>query len=141
MFTKKKESVKIDPVQRELIENAQRRVKQKKNLFRHFVIFLAGAVILIILNLVLDFGKDIRPLDVDWFVWAIIIWFFFFLIHFLNVFLLSSLMSKKWENEQVERLVDKQKAKIAQLQNTVEIENPLPEKKSPLLRPNHPLDL
>ncbi len=140
MFSKKKETSKIDPEQREMIENAQIRIKQKKNLFRHFIIFLAGAVLLIILNLILDFGVDFRPLNVDWFVWATLIWFFFFLIHFLNVFLLSSFMNKKWESEQLDRLVAKQRAKIAQLQNKVEDENPLPEKKSPFDRPNRPLN-
>lgn len=140
MFSKKKETSKIDPEQREMIENAQIRIKQKKNLFRHFIIFLAGGVLLIVVNLFLDFGADFRPLNVDWFVWAILIWFFFFLIHFLNVFLMSSFMNKKWESEQLDRLVAKQKAKIAKLQTQVEEENPMPEKKSPFNRPNLPLN-
>ena len=95
MFSKKQETTKIDREQRELIEYAQYRVKQKKNLFRHFVVFLAGAVLLIVLNKFLDFGANFKPGQVDWFVWAILIWFFIFLIHFLNVFLLGSFMNKK----------------------------------------------
>ena len=140
MFSSKKETSKIDPEQRELIENAQVRIKQKKNLFRHFIVFLAGAVLLIIVNLLLDFGKDFRPLNVDWFVWAILIWFFFFLIHALNVVLFSSFMNKKWEHDQLEKLVDKQKRKIAQLQTEVEKQQPMPEKKSPFIKPNQPLN-
>jgi len=126
MFSKKQESSKIDPEQRELIEYAQKRVKQKKNLFRHFIVFLAGCVLFIILNKFLDFGSAFRPASVDWFVWAVLIWFFFFLIHALNVFLLNSFMNKKWENEQLDKLVAKQKAKIAKLQTKVENEHPLP---------------
>lgn len=138
MFSKKKETTKIDPEQREMIEYAQQRVKKKKNLFRHFIIFLAGAVLLIIVNLILDFGKDFRPFNVDWFVWAILIWFFIFLVHVLNVYLLDSFMNKKWENEQMDRLVAKQRTKITELQAQVDRDYPLPEdKSSPFIPPKN----
>ncbi|RMB62828.1 hypothetical protein EAX61_04405 [Dokdonia sinensis] len=132
LFTKKKETA-IDPEQRELIENAQARVRQKKNLYRHFVVFLAGAILLIVLNLALGIGEEFKPFEKPWFVWAILIWIFFFLVHLINVFLLGSFMNKKWEKEQVDKLVQKQKAKIAQIQQQIDAQNPLPEKKSPLL--------
>ena len=141
MFSKKKEYTKIDPEQRQMIEYAQLRAQKKKNLFRHFIIFLAGAVLLIIINLLLDFGKDFRPLNVDWFVWAILIWFFIFLVHVLNVFLLNVFMGKKWKNDQIERLVAMQKTKIAELQAQVDKDYPLPEEqKSSFIRPNKPLN-
>lgn len=141
MFSKKQESTKIDHEQRELIEYAQLRVKKKKNLFRHFIIFLAGAVLLIIVNLVLDFGKDFRPFNVDWSVWAILIWFFFFLIHFLNVFVLNAFMDKRWEHEQIDKLVARQNVRITELRNRVERENPLPEDTpSPFISPRPPLN-
>lgn len=132
LFTKKKETA-IDPEQRELIENAQARVRQKKSLYRHFVVFLAGAILLIVLNLALGIGEEFKPFEKPWFVWAILIWTFFFLVHLINVFLLGSFMNKKWEKEQVDKLVQKQKAKIAQIQQQIDAQNPLPEKKSPLL--------
>ncbi|WP_405330148.1 2TM domain-containing protein [Leeuwenhoekiella sp. LLG6367-2.1] len=140
MFSKKQEITKIDRDQRELIEYAQLRVKEKKNLFKHFVIFLAGAILLIILNLILDFGADFRPLEIDWFVWGTLIWFFFFLIHFLNVFLFKSFMNKKWENDQLDKLVAKQKTKIAQLQSKVDQEHPIIEPNTTYTRPNTPLN-
>lgn len=141
MFPKKKEKPKIDPEQRAMFEYAQSRVKQKKNLFRHFVVFIAGAVLLIILNLALGFGENINPLQIQWFVWAILIWFFLFLIHLLNVFLIGRFMNKKWENEQIDKLVEKQKAKIIQLQDKIDKEFPLPEKKTEgLIRPDQPLN-
>ncbi|MGB3774083.1 MAG: 2TM domain-containing protein [Leeuwenhoekiella sp.] len=141
MFSKKQDSKRIDHEQRELVEYAQLRVKKKKNLFRHFIIFLAGAILLIVINLILDFGKDFRPFNVDWFVWAILIWFFIFLIHILNVFLLNAFMDKKWEHDQIDKLVAKQNARIAELKDRVEKENPPPEQKSsPFIRPNKPLN-
>jgi dihydrofolate reductase len=39
MFGKKKIKPEIDKEQLELIQNAQRRIKQKKRLYVHFVIF------------------------------------------------------------------------------------------------------
>ena len=129
MFSKKKNPSKLDAEQRELYENARKRTKQKKRLLRHFVIFLVGAVVLILINVVVKYKEDFRPLGVEWFVLAIIIWGAIFLVHLLNVFVTSSLMGKEWEQQQMDRLVKKQKERIAQLQVKVEKEYPLPPKK------------
>ncbi|MAZ27897.1 MAG: hypothetical protein CL868_12580 [Cytophagaceae bacterium] len=141
MFSKKKDTPKIDPEQREMYDYARHRIAQKKNLFRHFIVFLAGAVLILILNVALDLGKDIKPFGADWFVTAILIWFFIFLIHLLNVFLVHAFMNKKWQNEQMDKLVAKQKDKIAQMQIKVEQQHPLPqEKRGPYIKPNEPLN-
>lgn len=143
MFSKKQESGKIDREQRELIEYAQARVRQKKNLFRHFIVFLAGAILFIVFNLLLDFGKDFRPFNVDWFVWAILIWFFFLLIHTLNVFLVNSFMDKKWEHEQIDKLVAKQNRRIEELKQRVEKDHKMPEEtpeNNPRIGPNRPFN-
>ena len=137
----KKTTPTIDPEQRVLIENAQSRVRQKKNLYRHFVVFLAGGILLIVLNLALGIGKDITPFETPWFVWAILLWTFFFLIHLINVLLLGRFMNKQWEQEQIDQLVAKQKLKIAELEEAVAISHPLPEKKSSRMSdPNLPLE-
>lgn len=125
MQSKQKSS--IDPEQRELIENAQRRTRQKRRLFQHFVFFLAGAVVLIIINVVLDYGREFRPFGTDWFVWAILLWFLVFLVHVFNVFVTNKLLNKEWEERQMERLIAKQRERIAELQKRVENEYPLPE--------------
>lgn len=146
IFSKKTTS-QIDPEQKELIEHAQSRVKQKKRLYYHFVLFLAGAILMIIMNLALNLGKDTKLFDKPWFVWAILLWSFFLLVHVINVFVLGAFMNKKWEDVQIEKLVQKQKDKIAQLQETIDADMPLPEKKSPLpksqtavtIDPNSPL--
>lgn len=129
MFSKKKNTSKLDSEQRELYDNARRRTKQKKRLFQHFVIFLVGAVILIVLNVVIGFREDFMPLGYNWFVWAILIWTFFFLIHLINVFVTNSFMGKEWEQRQMEKLVKKQRERIAELEKKVKQEHPLPEEK------------
>jgi len=128
MFSKKKNESKIDYEQRELYENARQRARQKKRLFRHFVIFLIGAAFLIVLNVVVGYQEDFKPLGYNWFVWAVLLWTLLFLIHFFNVFIINSFMGKDWEAKQVDRLVKKQQEKIAQLQTKVEKDHPLPDR-------------
>ena len=125
MFSKKKEIPKIDKEQLELIKNAERRIKQKRGLYIHFVIFLIGAVFLIVANVGLDIGKDYKILGIDWFVYAILIWLFLFVYHFINVFITHKFMGKDWEEQQLERLVAKQKDRLEQLRKKVESEYPV----------------
>lgn len=127
MSSKKKSSSKLDSEQRELYETARRRTVQKKRLFQHFVIFLVGAVLLIVINVVIGYREDFMPLGYNWFVWAILIWAFFFLVHLLNVFVINSFMNKEWEQRQLEKLVRKQQDRILQLQKKVEKDHPLPQ--------------
>jgi len=129
MFSKKKNPDKLDAEQRELYENARRRARQKKRLFQHFVIFLVGAVLLIVVNVVIGYREDFMPLGYNWFVWAILLWTFFFLIHVINVFVTNAFMGKEWEQKQLDTLVRKQRAKIEELQQKVERDHPLPSRK------------
>jgi hypothetical protein len=50
-----------------------------------------------------------------WYVWAIIIWAFFLLIHVFNVFIMNKFMDKEWENRQLEKLKAKQEVRVAEL--------------------------
>ncbi|MGY5850012.1 2TM domain-containing protein [Salegentibacter sp. F14] len=127
MFSKKKNTSKLDNEQRELYDNARHRILQKRRLFQHFVIFLIGAVFLIVLNVVIGYKEDFKLLGYDWFVTAILLWAFIFFIHLINVLVINSFMGKAWKNRQMEHLVAKQKEKIAQMQKQVEKEHPLPE--------------
>ena len=86
MFSKNKN---IDPQQieqREQYDYARGRIKQKKRLMQHFIVFLAGSILLIIINPVLEIGKDF--FINNWFIWAILLWAFLFIVHLLNVFLM-----------------------------------------------------
>lgn len=130
MFSKKKNIRQIDKDQLELIENAQRRIKQKKRLYVHFVVFLIGAVFLIIANTVLGIGEGVRLFEIDWFVYAILIWLFLFVYHLFNVFITHKFMGKAWEQQQLNKLVSLQQERIAKLKLETFEETPLLKKKS-----------
>lgn len=141
MFGKKKPVPQIDKEQMELIQNAQQRVKQKRRLYAHFVIFLIGAVFLIILNTVLGLGETIKIFEIDWFVFAILAWLFLFIYHLFNVFVTHKFMGKEWEQQQMDKLVAKQKARISELEKTVvsntpaiEQSNAIEEKKTSIVK-------
>ena len=132
MFSKAKNSEKIDSTQREQYEYARRRINQKRNLMRHFIVFLVGSILLIIINPVLGYGNEI--FFQDWFVWAILIWTFIFLVHLFNVFIINSFMGKEWEDQQLEKLKARQTEKIAELQKKVDNEYPI---RTPTFEPHH----
>lgn len=127
MFSKTKKSnstEELDVRQKELFEHAQARMKEKKSLYRHFVFFLAGCIFMIVLNLVLGFGKEYQFFELDWFVFGVLIWAFFLLVHVLRVVLFSKFMGKAWRDKQMEYLVEKQKAKIAKMQQQLDLQVP-----------------
>jgi len=130
MFGRKKNIPEIDKEQLELIKNAQKRIKQKKRLYSHFIIFLIGAVILIIANTVLGIGKDFKIFEVNWFVYAILFWLFFFIYHLFNVFITHKFMGKDWEQQQLNKLVAKQKEGLEKLKDSLPKSNDLITSKS-----------
>ena len=119
MFSKEKSKPEVNTEQHELLEYAQKRVLQKKRLFTHFVLFLIGSVFLILINKILKYGEEY-----NWFLWAITFWAFLFVFHLFNVFVTHQFMGKTWERDQRERLVQKQKKRIAELQKEIETEFP-----------------
>ncbi|WP_282056763.1 2TM domain-containing protein [Maribacter luteus] len=120
MFNKDKKQTELNLEQHDLMESAQTRIKQKKRLYEHFVIFLVGSVFLVLINKILKFGEAY-----DWFIWAITFWAFLFVIHVFNVFITQKFMGKEWERNQREKLVIKQKQRIAEIQKEIETEFPL----------------
>ena len=96
--------------QHELYENARNRTIQKKRLYYHFIVFIVGAIFLILLNKILKVGETVVE---NWFVWAITLWLFFFVLHFINVFVTHRFMGKEWERIQTEKLIQKQELRIA----------------------------
>ena len=119
MFGKKKHIPEIDKEQLELIEFAQKRIKQKKRLYAHFVVFLIGAVFLIVFNKVLKIGEGFTIFQIDWFVYAILLWLFFFVYHLFNVYVTHKFLGKDWEAHQLNKLVAKQKERIEKLKITL----------------------
>lgn len=106
--------------QHELYENARYRVKQKKRLYFHFVLFLVGSVFLIVLNKIFNVGENFIE---NWFVWAILLWLFLLILHTINVFITKKFMDRNWERLQIEKLVKKQALKIAELEKVLEKEH------------------
>lgn len=105
----------MEQTQHEKYEYARRRIKQKKRLYFHFVLFLIGSLFLFIAEKVSQF----EPFK-NWYIWAITLWFFFFILHFIKVYITDRFMNKKWEREQIEILIAKQEKKIEQLQAKIE---------------------
>lgn len=122
MIFKQKKGTPLDPEQHELLEQAQRRIRQKKRLFRHFVIFLIGGVFLVVVNKILKYGETH-----DWYLWAITLWAFLFAIHLAQVFVIDPFMGKEWERAQRERLLEKQQKRIRKIEKEIEAAHPLPE--------------
>ena len=113
MFSKTNKNDRIDAEQREQYDYARKRIKRKKGLMRHFIIFLIGSVLLLVINLLLGKGEDF--LIPDWSVWAVLLWTFILLINVFNVFVINTFMGKEWENKQLEKLKKQQETRIAQL--------------------------
>jgi len=115
MFSRNKNTSKLNVEQHELLENAQKRVKQKKRLYTHFVVFLVGSTFLVLINKILKYGQEY-----NWFIWAITFWGFLFVLHIFNVFITNKFMGNDWERSQRERLVEKQKKRIAEMDKEIE---------------------
>ena len=127
--SKKKERTAIDPDQKEMIENARLRIKQKRGLFTHFVVFLIGSVGLIIASQVLIQEEIPQLLNIDWWIWVIMLWFLILAYHAFNVFITKRILGPEWEKRQYERLVQKQVDRIQKLQVKVDKNHPLPDVK------------
>lgn len=128
MFGKKKQKPQIDKEQLELIENAQRRIKQKKRLGTHFILFLIGSIFVILAYTVLGIGKEYTFAGIEWFAFVIIIWSFFLIYHTVKVYVLNPFMGKEWEQKQMNKLVGKQQDRIEKLkQNLIKEEQKIAE--------------
>ena len=108
MLFKNNDSSDINEDQIALIEYAQNRIKSKKRLFFHFSIMIIGFISMLTSNLIFEFKKDIILFDFPWSYWLCSTWFFLFFIHLFNVYVTNKFMGKKWEKNQMKKLVNKQ---------------------------------
>ena len=104
----------------EQYEYARRRIKQKKRLYFHFVVFVLGSLTLFLGHNFLN-----STLITEWYLWIITVWLFLFILHFIKVFITDRFMIKDWEREQIDRLVTLQKKKIEQLQAQIATDEPI----------------
>lgn len=122
MLFKNENNDKINEEQIKLVENAQRRVKQKNILFYHFSLMFFGNISLLTINLLFNFKEQIVFFNYPWSYLAVSFWFLLFSIHTYNVYITNRFMGKNWEKEQIKKLVAKQELKIAKIKIEVEKE-------------------
>ena len=122
MLFKNNDSSDINEDQIALIEYAQNRIKSKKRLFFHFSIMIIGFISMLTSNLIFEFKKDIILFDFPWSYWLCSTWFFLFFVHLFNVYVTNKFMGKKWEKNQMKKLVNKQQIKIAEIKTELEKE-------------------
>ncbi len=101
--------------QHEVYEKARKRVKQKKRLYYHFLLFLVGSVFLIVLNVVFNVGQQFG----EWFKYAVAAWLFLWVLHFVNVFITNRFFGKDWERIETEKLISRHTKKIEKLEKNL----------------------
>ena len=114
----------------ELYEKARKRTKQKKRLYCHFVFFLVGSLFLVVLNKVVKFHEEL-----DWYVWGILVWLFFLVIHAIRVLVMNRFFDKEWERVQTEKLLRKHEARVAKLETKLEKKGVLPKAEESATKP------
>lgn len=55
--------------------------------------------------------------EIDWYVWGILIWLFFLVIHAIRVLVMNRFFDKEWERVQTEKLIQKHETKVTKLEN------------------------
>lgn len=105
----------MDQATHEQYEYARRRIKQKKRLYFHFVLFSLASIFLFIAHRFFNIG-----IENSWCIWIITSWSFLFVLHFIKVFITDRFMDKNWERDQIDRLVALQQKKISQLKHQIE---------------------
>lgn len=109
---KTKEETKL-VVDHELYEKSRKRIKQKKRLYNHFVVFALSGVLFYVLNKILRVGEYIVD---SWYLYVVVVWFFIWLLHFINVFVTHKFFGDDWEREQTEKLMLKHEKRVAKLE-------------------------
>lgn len=120
MFSKNTRDTGMTAEQHMQLEYAQKRIRQKRLLYAHTVVFIMGSAIMFLANKILKYRAE-----QDWYLWVMLGWGFFLALHIFNVFITKKFMGADWERKQREILVAKQRAKIAEIQKEIETEFPL----------------
>ena len=113
----------IDDNTIELLENAQNRVRQKRNVYRHFIFFLFISGFILFVDLALSVGENLIFFDYSWSIWIVLIWSFILLYHLFDVFVSKRIISKKWISAQKSHLIKVQQEKIRSLKKDIEKES------------------
>src|SRR5690606_17421112 len=117
---KKKKHPPIPLEELELLQNAQKRIRQRKDLYSHIVVLLLGRVYKQLINKIFIYG-----VAYDWSLWAIEVYGLILVLHIVNVHGNDRFMGGDWERRQRERLVALQREKFAEIQKEIETVFPL----------------
>lgn len=121
----------------EMYDYARNRIKQRKMLFFHLVVFVLGSILLFCFNgLVQD---NTAPGYMQWWPYAVGAWALFLFLHAVNVLIVNRFMGKRWEEKQVKRLVEMQEKRIKELRTKVEKDFPLVDTKRDLEQTTPPV--
>ena len=112
----------IDHEQIELLEYAQKRIRQKKFLYYHFVLFLFVSAITLSLNHVFNIASDVNLLEYSWSFWVVFSWFFLFIFHVFNVYVTGRFINKSWIKNQKNKLIKIQKLEIENIKAKMDVE-------------------
>ena len=112
----------IDHEQIELLEYAQKRIRQKKFLYYHFVLFLFVSAITLSLDYVFNIATDFNLLEYSWSFWVVFSWFFLFIFHVFNVYVTGRLINKSWIKNQKNKLIKIQKLEIENIKVKMDVE-------------------
>ena len=112
----------IDHEQIEMLEYAQKRIRQKKFLYYHFVLFLFLSIIVLSLGYVFNIASDIILLEYSWYFWVVFSWFFLFIFHVFNVYVSKRFINKSWIKNQKNKLIKIQKLEIENIKAKMDIE-------------------
>jgi len=94
----------------EQYEYARKRIRQKKVLYFHFILFLLGSLFMYVANALMEVGAPNI-----WYTWAVAGWLFLLILHFIKVYITDRFMNKDWEREQVDKLVTKQQNRLEKI--------------------------
>jgi len=117
-----KNNLDIDHEQIELLEYAQKRIRQKKFLYYHFVLFLFVSVIVLSLDYIFNIASDINLLEYSWSFWIVFSWFFLFIFHVFNVYVTGRFINKSWIKNQKNKLIKIQKLEIENIKVKMDVE-------------------
>ncbi|WP_413513670.1 2TM domain-containing protein [Myroides odoratus] len=102
-------------------EYAKHRIKQRKMLLFHLVVFVLGSMVLYGINM---WVKDPQLVGV-WWTYAVGAWALLLVFHIINVLVVNRFMGPAWKEREIERLIALQQEKIRELRAKVEKDFPL----------------
>lgn len=102
-------------------EYAKSRIKQRRMVLFHFVVFVFGSIAIYGYNMWVQ-----NPVETGvWWGYVVGAWALLVFFHAINIYIINRFMGKAWQEQEIERLVVLQQEKIRELRAKVEKDYPL----------------